>query len=77
MDYSHIPQKFATPINAIYQEMLTPRLRQHRLYLFATERVNDKGKITKHYRHEDVKNAAGVFNDPQRQGLGQALNIAT
>jgi transposase InsO family protein len=55
MGYSHIPQKYATPINAFYQERFNPWLNQHRPCLFATEVVSDKGKITKRYRHEDVK----------------------
>jgi transposase InsO family protein len=30
MGYSHIPQKFAEPINAFYQETFNPWLNQHR-----------------------------------------------
>ena len=52
---SHIPQKFAQPINAFYQEVFNPWLNLHRPCMFATQTVNAKGKVVKRYRHEDVK----------------------
>ena len=55
MGYSHIPQKYAKPINAFYQETFNPWLNLHRPCMFATEVINDKGKIVKRYLHEDVK----------------------
>ena len=55
MGYSHIPQQFATPINAFYHETFNPWLNLHRPCLFATSVTNAKGKIVKRYRHEDVK----------------------
>jgi transposase InsO family protein len=55
MGYSHIPQQFAKPINAFYQEAFNPWLNLHRPCLFATSVTNAKGKIVKRYRHEDVK----------------------
>ncbi len=55
MGYSHIPQKYAKPINAFYQEVFNPWLNLHRPCLFATEIVSDKGKIIKRYKHKDVK----------------------
>jgi hypothetical protein len=55
MGYSHIPQQFATPINAFYQETFNPWLNLHRPCLFATSLTNEKGKIVKRYRHADVK----------------------
>lgn len=55
MGYSHIPQQFAKPINAFYQETFNPWLNLHRPCLFATSVTNAKGKIVKRYRHEDVK----------------------
>jgi transposase InsO family protein len=55
MGYSHIPQQFAQPINAFYQETFNPWLNLHRPCLFATSVTNAKGKIVKRYRHEDVK----------------------
>ncbi|GHU39249.1 hypothetical protein AGMMS50256_39050 [Betaproteobacteria bacterium] len=55
MGYSHIPQEYAQPINAFYQETFNPWLNLHRPCLFATSMTNAKGKIVKCYRHEDVK----------------------
>ena len=50
MGYSHIPQKYAKPINAFYQEVFNGWLNLHRPCLYATEVVSDKGKIKKVYR---------------------------
>ena len=55
MGYSHIPQKYAKPINAFYQEVFNGWLNLHRPCLFATEVVSDKGKIKKVYKHKDTK----------------------
>ena len=55
IDYSHIPQKYAKPINAFYQETFNLWLNLHRPCMFATEVVSPKGKIIKRYLHEDVK----------------------
>ena len=55
MGYSHIPQKFAQPINAIYQDVFNSWLNLHRPCLFASEVTTDKGKIIKRYLHKDVK----------------------
>jgi transposase InsO family protein len=55
MGYSHIPQQYAKPINAFYQEIFNPWLNLHRPCLFATEIVSPKGKIIKRYKHKDVK----------------------
>ena len=55
MGYSHIPQKYAKPINAFYQEVFNDWLNLHRPCLFATEVVSDKGKIKKVYKHADTK----------------------
>jgi len=55
MGYAHIPQQYAKPINAFYQETFNPWLNLHRPCLFATEITSPKGKIVKQYRHEDVK----------------------
>ena len=55
MGYSHIPQKYAKPINAFYQEVFNGWLNLHRPCLYATEVVSDKGKIKKVYRHKDTK----------------------
>jgi len=55
MGYEHIPQKYAKPINAFYQETFNPWLNFHRPCMFATEVISPKGKIIKRYKHEDVK----------------------
>ncbi len=55
MGYSHIPQKYAQPINTFYREVFNPWLNLHRPCLFATEVTSPKGKIVKCYRHKDVK----------------------
>lgn len=54
MGYDHIPQTYAKPINAFYQETFNPWLNLHRPCLFATSITNAKGKVVKRYRHEDV-----------------------
>jgi hypothetical protein len=55
MGYSHIPQKYAQPINTFYQEVFNPWLNLHRPCMFATETVSPKGKVVKRYRTQDVK----------------------
>ena len=55
MGYSHIPQKYAKPINAFYEGVFNSWLNLHRPCLFATEMVSEKGKIIKRYKHKDVK----------------------
>lgn len=55
MGYSHIPKKYAKPINAFYETVFNPWLNLHRPCLFATEVVSKKGKIKKVYKAEDVK----------------------
>ena len=55
MGYSHIPQKYAKPINAFYEGVFNSWLNLHRPCLFATEIVIEKGKIKKVYKNKDVK----------------------
>ena len=55
MGYEHIPQQYAKPINAFYQDIFNPWLNLHRPCMFATEVTSPKGKIVKRYKHEDVK----------------------
>ena len=55
MGYSHIPQKYAKPINEFFANIFNSWLNMHRPCLFATEVVSDKGKIKKVYKHADVK----------------------
>jgi Integrase core domain len=55
MGYAHIPKKHAQPINTFYQKHFNPWLNLHRPCMFATHKVNPKGKVVKVYKHEDVK----------------------
>ena len=45
LGYDHIPQRFAAPVNAFTQEVLSPYLNYHRPCLFA---------IRRHYRAQDA-----------------------
>ena len=55
MGYSHIPQKYAQPINEFYKKVFNPWLNLHRSCMFTSEVVSPKGKVVKVYRTEDVK----------------------
>jgi len=55
MGYEHIPQQYAKPINAFYQETFNPWLNLHRPCMFAIETISPKGKVIKRYKHEEVK----------------------
>ncbi|MGH6638945.1 MAG: integrase [Polaromonas sp.] len=55
MGYSHIPQKYAKPINAFYEGVFNSWLNLHRPCLFATEVVSAKGKVIKRYKNQDAK----------------------
>jgi hypothetical protein len=69
MGYDHIPQKYANPINAFYQDVFNPWLNEHRPCLFATSAANAKGKIVKRYKHEDVKTPLACLALLSTQGL--------
>ncbi len=69
MGYSHIPQKYATPINVFYVQTFNLWLNLHRPCLFATEVVSDKGKIIKRYRHKDVKTPLACLEILDARGL--------
>jgi hypothetical protein len=69
MGYSHIPQKFAKPINEFYQAVFNPWLNLHRPCLFASDTVSLKGKIKKRYRHEDVKTPLAALTQLYEKGL--------
>ena len=69
MGYSHIPQRYAAPINVFYQQTFNPWLNLHRPCLFATEVVSDKGKIIKRYKHEDVKTPLACLELLNTRGL--------
>ena len=63
MGYSHIPQKYAKPINTFYQEVFNPWLNLHRPCMFSSEKVNPKGKVIKRYRHQDVKTPLAALTE--------------
>ena len=71
MGYSHIPQKYAKPINAFYQEVFNPWLNLHRPCMFASEAVSTKGKVIKRYRHEDVKTPLEALKQLCDKGLAR------
>ena len=54
MGYSHIPQKYATAINAFYTDALNPYLNFHRPCYFAVDTIDAKGKIRKTYPHDQI-----------------------
>ena len=77
MGYSHIPQKFAKPINDFYQEVFNPWLNLHRPCMFASHTVNAKGKVIKRYRHEDVKTPLAALKQLCDKGLARLKDGVT
>jgi transposase InsO family protein len=77
MGYSHIPQRYAEPINLFYQQSFNPWLNLHRPCLFATEIVSPKGKIVKRYKHKDVKTPLECLVLLDKQGLVAFKTSAT
>lgn len=69
MGFEHIPQQYAKPINAFYQETFNPWLNLHRPCLFATEIISPKGKVVKRYKHEDVKTPLECLAQLSEKGL--------
>ena len=49
LGYSHIPQRFAAQVNDFCRDYLNPYLNLHRPCLFAQERTDARGKVTKRY----------------------------
>ena len=49
LGYSHIPQRFAGPVNAFCRDFLNPYVNFHRPCLFAEIRIDAKGKERKQY----------------------------
>ena len=49
LGYSHLPQRFATEINAFCAEHLNPYINFHRPCLFAEDTLDKKGKTRKRY----------------------------
>lgn len=54
LGYSHIPQHFASQVNAFTVEVLSPYLNFHRPCHFPTEYTDEKGRIRKRYRYQDM-----------------------
>ena len=54
LGYSHIPQCFATEVNAHCAEHLNPYLNFHRPCFFATEQLDAKGKIRRRYPQDQI-----------------------
>lgn len=54
LGYSHLPQRFARQVNALWQEHLNPYVNFHRPCLFAVETTNAKGKTVKRYPQNKV-----------------------
>ena len=77
MGYSHIPQKYAKPINEFYQAVFNPWLNLHRPCMFASDTVNAKGKVTKRYRHADVKTPLAALKQLCAKGLASLKSGVT
>jgi len=69
MGHSHIPTKYAKPVNAFYEGVFNSWLNLHRPCLFATEVVSEKGKIKKVYKNEDAKTPLERLEALSKQGL--------
>jgi transposase InsO family protein len=54
LGYAHIPQHFATELNAFCREFLNPYVNFHRPCFFAETLTDSKGKIRKRYRFENM-----------------------
>ena len=71
MGYAHIPKKHAQSINIFYQKYFNPWLNLHRPCMFATNKINAKGKVVKVYKHEDVKTPLEALVLLNKPGLVQ------
>ena len=52
--HAHIPSRFATEVNDFAQHVLSPYLNFHRPCWFPTETIDDKGRVRKQYRYQDI-----------------------
>ena len=48
--YVHIPKQFAPLVNTWYHDHVNPHLNFHRQCVFATDKVDARGKIKKEYK---------------------------
>ena len=54
LGYAHTPGRFAHQLNEFTQNLLSPYLNFHRPCFFPTEVVDDKGRVRKRYRYEQM-----------------------
>lgn len=54
LGYAHIPQRFASEVNAFCHDFLNPYVNFHRPCFFAESVTDEKGKIRKRYRQKDM-----------------------
>jgi len=54
LGYAHIPQRWATQVNAFCRQFLNPYVNFHRPCFFPLSLTDSKGKIRKRYRFEDM-----------------------
>ena len=54
LGYSHIPGRFAAPVNHFTQNVLSPYLNYHRPCFFPTEEIDARGRLRKRYRYENM-----------------------
>ena len=54
LGYAHIPQRWATQVNALCRHFLNPYVNFHRPCFFPPSITDSKGKIGKRYRFEDM-----------------------
>lgn len=65
LGYAHMPGRFASQVNSFTQQVLSPYLNFHRPCFFPTEEVDEKGKVRKRYRYDDMKTPT-ISSDPCR-----------
>ncbi len=68
LGYSHIPQHFATEVNAFCAECLNPYLNFHRPCLFPEDVVDKKGKVKKRYPLKGVMTPFEKFQSLENPG---------
>jgi len=54
LGYAHIPGRYADQVNAFVMDFLSPYLNFHRPCFFPEETIDDKGRVTKRYRYEQM-----------------------
>ena len=54
LGYSHIPSRYASKVNDFTLHVLSPYLNFHRPCFFPEEVIDDKGRLTKRYRYQQM-----------------------